>query len=144
MAKISKNVKNWLTDSLNNSGLNKSEAREKICREIYLQKGIFSAKQVAERTGLGKVSVYRNLELLEKLNLIRPAITARGQKFYEKNNDDNHHHHIICTECLKTLCVKCNEPKISAQGGSALGGKFQNINHLLIFTGICNTCAKSN
>jgi len=137
MAKISKNMTNWLSDTLNNLDLNKSKVREKLCREIYLQKGIFSANQIIGRTKLSKVSVYRNLELLEKLNLIRPAITLRGQKFYEKNNDENHHHHIICTECLKTRCVDCNEPKIKSKE------KFQNINHLLVFTGICDTCAKS-
>ncbi len=136
MAKTSKNTTNWLSDTLNNLGLSKSAVREKLCREIYLQKGIFSANQIIDRTKLGKVSVYRNLELLAKLNLIRPAITVRGQKFYEKNNDENHHHHIICTECLKTRCVDCNEPKIKSKE------KFQNINHLLIFTGICNTCTK--
>jgi len=138
MAKISKNKANWLTEALNNFGLNKSKAREQVCQEIYLQKGIFSAKQVVERTRLGKVSVYRNLELLEKLNLIRPAITVRGQRFYEKNNDENHHHHIICTKCLKTSCIDCNEPKITSEE------KYKNINHLLIFTGTCNTCAKSD
>ncbi|MFH1946971.1 MAG: transcriptional repressor [Candidatus Magasanikbacteria bacterium] len=138
MAKTSKKKTNWLTDTLNNLGLNKSTVREQICREIYLQKGIFSANQIIERIGLGKVSVYRNLELLEKLNLIRPAITVRGQRFYEKNNNANHHHHIICTECLKTSCIDCAEPKIKSKE------KFQNINHLLIFTGICNTCVKSN
>lgn len=136
MAKTSKNKTNWLTDALNNLDLNKSIVREQVCGEIYLQKGIFSAKQIMERTGLGKVSVYRNLELLKKLNLIRPAITAKGQKFYEKNNDENHHHHIICTQCLKTACVECVEPKITSKE------KFKSINHLLIFTGICDMCAK--
>ena len=136
MAKTNKKKTNWLINTLSNLDLNKSTVREQVCREIYLQKGIFSAKQVIERTKLGKVSVYRNLELLEKLKLIRPAINVKGEQFYEKNNDENHHHHIICTECLKTRCVDCNEPKIKSKE------KFQNINHLLIFTGICNTCAK--
>lgn len=136
MAKISRNKKNWLIDALNNLDLNKSKVREKICQEIYRQKGIFSAKQIIDRTKLGKVTVYRNLELLEKLGFIRPAITVKSQRFYEKNNDENHHHHIICTECLKTRCVDCTEPRIKSKE------KFQNINHLLIFTGICNTCSK--
>ncbi|MBU2542089.1 transcriptional repressor [Patescibacteria group bacterium] len=127
----------WLTTALNNSGTQKTVSRQKICREIYLQKGIFSANQIRQRTKLNKASIYRHLELLEKLDLIRPAITVRGQRFYEKNNDENHHHHIICTECLKTSCVDCTEPRIKSKE------KYQNINHLLIFTGICNTCAKS-
>ena len=133
-----KKNKNWLINTLSNLDLNKSSVREEVCRQIYLQKGIFSAKQIITRAKLGKVSVYRNLELLEKLNLIRPAINVKGEQFYEKNNNDNHHHHIICSNCLKTSCVKCSEPKIKTKE------KFQNINHLLIFTGICDTCAKSN
>ncbi len=136
MAKKSQNKTNWLTNALGNLDLNHSTAREKVCREIFLQKGIFSAKQLTQKTKLGKVSVYRNLELLEKLTLIRPAITIRGQRFYEKNNSANHHHHIICVKCLKTSCVKCVEPKIISRE------KFKNINHLLIFTGVCDTCAK--
>ncbi len=129
-------MKNWLISELGKAEVSPTNTREIIWREIYLQKGIFSAKQIIARTKLDKVSVYRNLKLLQKLNLIRPAITARGQKFYEKNNAENHHHHLICAKCLKTACVECVEPKITSKE------KFKNINHLLIFTGVCNTCAK--
>jgi len=129
-------MKNWLTKALDEIGLNKTEARDELIREIFLQKGIFSANQIIERTKLEKTTVYRHLKLLQKINLIRPAITVKGQKFYEKNNDKNHHHHLICIQCLKTACVECVEPKITSNE------KFRNINHLLIFTGICNTCAK--
>lgn len=129
-------MKNWLLDNLQTTGCKITKTRKQICREIEKLDGIFCAKQIIESIEINKVSVYRNLKALTKLNLIRPAINIRGEQFYEKNNNENHHHHIVCTKCLKTSCVDCSEPKLKSNQ------KFNNINHLLIFTGICNSCTK--
>lgn len=123
-------------ESLQQAGYKTTNTRKRICKQIEKLDGIFCAKKIIEKLKMDKVSVYRNLELLSQLNLIRPAINIKGEQFYEKNDDSNHHHHIVCTECLKTSCIDCSEPKIKQIK------KFNNINHLLIFTGICNSCSK--
>jgi len=128
--------KNWILNNLQTTGHKMTKTRKQICREIEKLDGIFCAKQIIDILRIDKVSIYRNLEVLTNLNLIRPAINIKGEQFYEKNNDNNHHHHIVCTECLKTSCVDCSEPKLKTPK------QFKNINHLLIFTGICNSCTK--
>ena len=129
--------KNWILNNLQTTGHKMTKTRKQICREIEKLDGIFCAKQIIDSLKIDKVSIYRNLEILTNLNLIRPAINIKGEQFYEKNNDKNHHHHIVCTECLKTSCVDCSEPILKSNK------KFNNINHLLIFTGICNSCTKA-
>jgi len=125
------------TNLLKEAGYKLTPARKKISKQIEKLDGIFCAKQIIKKlVNIDRVSVYRNLELLEKLNLIRPAINIHGEQFYEKNDGEHHHHHIVCTECLETECVDCNEPKVKQTK------KFNNINHLLIFTGVCNSCNK--
>ncbi|MFZ2189570.1 MAG: transcriptional repressor [Candidatus Magasanikiibacteriota bacterium] len=123
-------------DTLKQAGYKLTPPRQKICEQIEKLDGIFCAKQIIKKlTKIDRVSVYRNLELLEKLKLIRPAINIKGEQFYEKNNETHHHHHIVCTECMETECVDCTEPKIKQTK------KFTNLNHLLIFTGICHKCS---
>lgn len=129
-------MKNWLKDNLKKMGYKSTPTRNKIWKQIEKTNGIFCAKQIIAKLRIDKASIYRSLDLLEKLNIIRPAINIKGEQFYEKNNIKNHHHHIVCTECLKTSCINCTEPKLKTNK------KFNNINHLLIFTGICNSCTK--
>ena len=128
-------MKNWLLKKLGTEHYRLTPTRLKICQEIEKLHGIFCAQQIIKKTKIRKASIYRALEVLEKLKLIRPAINLRGEQFYEKNDHQNHHHHLICTNCKKSVCVNTHEPKIKDH-------KFKNINHLLIFTGICSSCAK--
>lgn len=126
---------NWLLDNLQTNGYRLTPTRKKICQKIDHLEGIFCAGQIIKQIKTDKVAIYRNLDILTKLNLIQPVINISGQQFFEKNNETNHHHHIVCTKCLKTECVKCTEPKIK-------NTKFKNLTHSLIFTGLCQTCAK--
>ena len=56
-------------------------------------------KKLAPEIGLA--TVYRTLELLEKLNIIYRFDYGDGQSRYElgRRSEEHYHHHLICLEC---------------------------------------------
>jgi len=64
-----------------------------------------TAKEIAERLhdqgqDIGVASIYRTLELLDKLRLTRRVDAAEGVARYEPlNPSGEHHHHIVCDSC---------------------------------------------
>lgn len=128
---------NWIIEKLKTNKIKATKPRLLIAKYLEEKDGIFCARDIAKKIkNIDKVSVYRTLEIMQKKKIINPVITLDGDQYYEKNDAHNHHHHIICTRCRKTECVDCTEPKIKQTK------KFNNLNHLLIFTGICHSCTK--
>jgi Fur family transcriptional regulator, ferric uptake regulator len=64
-----------------------------------------TAKEIADRLrdqgqDIGVASIYRTLELLDKLRLTRRVDAAEGVARYEPlNPSGEHHHHIVCDSC---------------------------------------------
>ena len=64
-----------------------------------------TAKEIADRLhdqgqDIGVASIYRTLELLDKLRLTRRVDAAEGIARYEPlNPSGEHHHHIVCDSC---------------------------------------------
>jgi Fur family ferric uptake transcriptional regulator len=64
-----------------------------------------TAKEIADRLhdqgqDIGVASIYRTLELLDKLRLTRRVDAAEGIARYEPHNPSGqHHHHIVCDSC---------------------------------------------
>jgi Fur family ferric uptake transcriptional regulator len=64
-----------------------------------------TAKEIADRLhdqgqDIGVASIYRTLELLDKLSLTRRVDAAEGIARYEPlNPSGEHHHHIVCDSC---------------------------------------------
>ena len=64
-----------------------------------------TAKEIADRLhdrgrDIGVASIYRTLELLDKLRLTRRVDAAEGVARYEPvDPSGDHHHHIVCDTC---------------------------------------------
>jgi Fe2+ or Zn2+ uptake regulation protein len=129
-------MNNWIIKKLKENKIKITIPRQKIAIGLDKKNGIFCASEINKKIKtIDRVSIYRTLDLFQKEKIITPIISLNGEQFYEKNNDNEHHHHIICTKCHKTECIECTKPKIKKTN-------FKNLNHLLIFTGLCQTCAK--
>jgi Fur family ferric uptake transcriptional regulator len=91
-------------------------------------------RQKLPRISLG--TVYRNLEVLSSLGLVRKLENAAGQKRFD--GDVSPHHHIRCDTCGKVGDI-FDAPDISgiAQGVST---DFQITGLSLEFSGICPQC----
>ena len=111
----------------------KSTQRQLILEILTKRPAHLSARQVFNRVRKKKPNislgtVYRNLNLLEELQLIK-SIGHHGTKYFDSRMDK--HYHILCTSCHKIADVEVSqlqdlECKVVEQTGFQLSdGKLQ-------------------
>jgi Fur family ferric uptake transcriptional regulator len=99
-------------------------------------------KSRLEDPGVGRVTVYRTLGLLSKLNLVC-RVHAEGRcRSYMMRRPTEHHHHVVCSGCGRVVdFTNCSliemEKKLSRESGFDIQG------HLLEFYGLCRDCIVS-
>ncbi len=97
------------------------------------------SKEIYPKTNMS--TVYRNLEILEKLKLVYKVLTENGMALYKLVCSDKHHHHIICKKCGKTevidFCPIDNLKQIIKNK------KFILTDHKLELYGYCLDCKNS-
>lgn len=134
------------------SGSKLTKQRKHILHTIYTHSDEhFSAESLYDLVkhiddSIGIATVYRTLELFEKLKIIRNVkIKNDGVNYYDLMNldDDSHlHHHLICTKCQKIIEIadelESYETFIKQKYG------FKVTDHDLTFYGICETCQNEN
>ena len=124
--------------------------QRKTILQIFLDsKGTthFSADDVLDilrknDSSIGIATVYRNLELLCKLEILTKMEFGDGCNRYELNTGNpkvHHHHHLICLKCKKITEFKGDflehlETEIAKKSG------FKVINHELKIFGYCKDC----
>jgi len=83
-------------------------------------------------------SVFRNIRLLQSLNMVTEINMGEKQPRYEMMIDD-HHHHIICVKCGKIerldVCF-VEEVKLLTD--------YKITDHFIEFKGLCPDCQNSN
>lgn len=90
---------------------------------------------------VGRASIYRALEQLEQLGLVRRIEMTRGTAGYERiEPDGHHHHHVICTSCGRTESFEDRElertiARISREVPFAIS------EHEVVLRGLCEECA---
>ena len=105
----------------------------------HLTPEVIYEKSRLEDPGIGRVTVYRTLDLLSELNLVC-RVHAEGRcRSYMMRRPTEHHHHLICSGCSKVLdFTNCSlskmEKNLSQESGFDIKG------HLLEFYGLCRDC----
>jgi len=87
-------------------------------------------------------TVYRNLALLERIDIVACLQLDKKGIHYELKNPKakHHHHHIVCNICNKIVCLDiCAVSGILNTLSKNTG--FKDIEHSLEFYGTCETCA---
>ena len=95
-----------------------------------------------EHPGIGLVTVYRTLDMLDELGLICEVHAKDGRRSYLLTRPSEHHHHLICSDCGKVVdFTGCRlgelEKRLSRETG------FEVESHLLEFIGCCPSCQKA-
>ena len=90
----------------------------------------------------GLATVYRNVELLNKLGILTKVDFGDGCARYELNTSDpqlHQHHHLICLNCKKI--IECEEDFLeSLENLIERKSGFQILNHEVKFFGYCADC----
>lgn len=87
---------------------------------------------------VGRMTVYRTLELLSELGLIRPVYQGTGAAHFIVL-DGGHHHHLICSGC--DAVIEFDECGLQ-EFGQELAERFNFAveGHLVEFYGRCQNC----
>ena len=118
--------------------------RRAILKIIYRSQDSLTPADIYKRAnieypGIGLVTTYRTIEMLDQLDLLCKVHSEEGCQNYLLRRPIEHHHHLVCSMCgtVKEF-TGCNlgdiEKKLVTETGFTLNG------HLLEFQGICPDC----
>ena len=131
------------TKVIQENGNRMTASRKAIIDSLLASDGHVSADELVDlvrvrKPGIGRMTVYRTLELLSDLGLIRPVYQGNAAAHYILM-DEGHHHHLICSRCNRIVefeqCVLREiEQSVSQHHEFVIQG------HLLEIFGLCPDC----
>lgn len=105
--------------------------------------GMDEIYQALKPKGVGKVTVFRALKMLEECKLVDRVTPSDGRPRYEVNHERPHHDHLICIQCGGIQEIQWPEvEKIQEKGCKKIG--FQITFHRHEVFGRCKNCVSKN
>jgi Fur family ferric uptake transcriptional regulator len=132
-----------LSNTLTHNGHRLTPARQIIIETLVDSGGHITADDLALQVQataphVGRMTVYRTLDLLTELGLTRPIFQGTGAAHYILMVEGNHHH-LICTRCHNVIEFEnCTADELIQQLAAQFNFSIQS--HLLEIHGICQAC----
>ncbi len=132
-----------MSSKLEEEGYRLTAARLAILAGLIDSEGHVSADKLVDivrqnHPGVGRMTVYRTLDLLTELGLIRPVYQGSAAAHYVLM-DDGHHHHLVCSQCNQVIEFdQCVLREIEQAVSSHY--RFEIHGHLLEIYGRCQAC----
>lgn len=136
-----------LAQQMREGGHKLTQPRGAILRVLLSTPKPLSPNEIQERgqvlcADLGLVTVYRTLELMEEIGLVRPVHLADGCHGYVLATP-GHTHHVICVRCQAVVEID------GCEMGDFLNGVAQQTGyivtgHWLEIAGLCANCQQSD
>jgi Fur family transcriptional regulator, ferric uptake regulator len=131
-----------LSQQLKRAGYKLTPARLAIAEVLETNPEHLSHDEILEEgkklyPRLSRATVYRTLELLVELRLVRPIyLNEPTQRFVSAAGG---HHHLVCSSCGQTFEFDhCTVQQLAQELAERFN--FQIQNHLLEFQGLCRGC----
>ncbi|MEM7111190.1 MAG: transcriptional repressor [Chloroflexota bacterium] len=125
------------------NGYRRTVARQAIVATLLESEGHITADDLAEKVRqqaprVGRMTVYRTLELLCELGVVRPIYQGTGAAHYILMADGSHHH-LICNRCHDVIEFdECAADAVMEQVAKQFN--FHVSSHLLELHGLCEDC----
>lgn len=141
-----KTVDSTLTEfkkALARRGYRFTEARKEVLAALVSAGGHVSAEELVALvhhggSDVGRMTVYRTLDLLTELGLVRPIYQGTGAAHFILLVE-GHHHHLVCTGCNRIVELDaCLLTGIEQRTENSMG--FEVRGHLLELYGLCRQC----
>ena len=92
-----------------------------------------------KHAGIGRVTVYRTLGMLQELGLICRVNLGGRKRSYLLRRPKGHHHHLVCSDCGRVVdFTGCHLSELEQRLQEGTG--FEIEGHLLEFHGRCRLC----
>jgi Fur family ferric uptake transcriptional regulator len=120
-----------------------THARLAILRALVSAGGHISADDLVaivreQAPQVGRMTVYRTLDLLSQLGAIRPVYLGTGAAHYVVLHE-GHHHHLVCSSCHRVVEIHdCRVGELEMALAERYGFDVQG--HLVEFYGVCAQC----
>jgi Fur family ferric uptake transcriptional regulator len=132
--------------ALGGAGYRSGGAREAVVSLLAGQDCCLSAQEIfdllrAAKRPVGIASVYRTLDTLAELRLVKRIDAGDGIARYEPLlPDGDHHHHLVCRDCGKVEAF--SDPRLEQAIDRAAGSSGYTVEeHEIVLTGACADCA---
>jgi Fur family ferric uptake transcriptional regulator len=140
-------------ETLQKNGYRMTVPREAIINLLSGSEKHLSAEDIymaihPENQAIGLTTIYRTLELLQRMGILQKFEFGHGRAKYELSEDygnKKHHHHLICSKCEKIIDYTEFAKEELEFIGKVEKGLEQNYgftidSHILHFYGICDQC----
>lgn len=131
-----------LVEALRERGYRLTMARRAILRVLEESSESLSplavhARAQAYEPGLSLATVYRTLDLIDRLGLVQRVHTDQGCHEYSRAGDSEHH--LVCRECGHVIQFPCEglEPLIERVQQTT---GYRVDRHILELSGVCGDC----
>jgi Fur family transcriptional regulator, ferric uptake regulator len=132
---------------LRQAGYKLTQARLTILEVLEENHGHMTSAEVLEAVAkrdvsIGRASVFRTLDLLTQLAIIRPTYIDSSMTPTYVMMPGGHHHHIICMQCNRVIEFdNCGLNDLTRQLEARYNVQISG--HLLEFYGICDACQEA-
>ena len=133
-------------ESLEAAGYHRGGARAAVVELLGRQNCCLSAQDIFDRLRkarrpVGIASVYRALELLAELRLVKRVDAGDGiARFEPAPIDGDHHHHLVCRDCGKVEAF--SDSRLERAIDRVAGGLGYSVDeHEVVLAGVCADCS---
>ncbi|HWM64206.1 MAG TPA: Fur family transcriptional regulator [Solirubrobacterales bacterium] len=126
---------------LDEAGRRSGASRRKVVELLAEEHCAVTALEIDRRLeSVGRATVYRTLEQLERLHLVQRVEIGGDAAGYERLDAVEHHHHIVCEQCGLLAPFASDELEraieaISRRSDFAVAG------HDVVLRGACASCS---
>lgn len=128
------------TATLAEAGLRRSVPRERVIACLAGRDCAVTAIEIdLELEGTGRATVYRALEQLEKLGLVRKVDLGEAAFGYETiDPSGHHHHHLVCRSCGRVIPFE--DEALETAVHTIARPDFTVESHEITLQGLCDRC----
>jgi Fur family ferric uptake transcriptional regulator len=125
---------------LEEAGYRRGASRREVVELLAAETCAVTALEIDRRLdSVGRASVYRTLDQLDRLHLVHRVEIGGDAAGYERVDPEQHHHHLVCEECgrLSPFADSSLERAIEAVSRAA---EFEISAHDVVLRGRCPDC----
>lgn len=127
-------------EQLKKHGFFATKPRIQLFKALLHHQSMSMPELIEKLPNQDKSSVYRNVELFEKLGILHRVRLGWKSKFELSDLFNAHHHHLTCLKCSKVIVI--DEDLVIEQELMRLSylESFKPIDHTLEIRGLCREC----
>ena len=137
-----------ISDRLRREGLRMTKKREGILHALFGATAPMTLQEIQSVAGHHAsvtpdyATVFRTIQLMEKLRLVHKVNLQRSRTHYELSDPRKHYDHLVCRDCGEVVLIDIPCPIGDAEKTIARQYGFRDLSHSLEFFGVCSTCSK--